>query len=337
MAALRQLRRPINLVLDWDGTITQKDTLAIVAEIGYRRQKTANRSHSLPPWSYFGKTYMDDLATHEAAYRPRSEERKTVKQEGAWLASLAPIENASVGRVAESGLFRGVTAADVDDIAYQAVYGTTLPEELTVRLRKGWSALVRKFCQERGSLGTVRILSVNWSERVIHRVLMNVSDGDEHGDSREQHQLVKYVEAMNIMANEIEGLNEPEGSNGQLSKNGRGGIRTSADKLERLRSIQRPTDSAKSPERFAKREAESAPSIVYVGDSATDLECLLAADVGICIRDEPMGIGQKELAATLDRLGVAVLRINESQATNTSATPFVWWARDLQEIADQLV
>ncbi|KAK4937094.1 hypothetical protein LTR28_009947 [Elasticomyces elasticus] len=142
---------------------------------------------------------------------------------------------------------------------------------------------------------------------------------------------------MNIMANEIEGLNEPEGSNGQLSKNGRGGIRTSADKLERLRSIQRPTDSAKSPERFAKREAESAPSIVYVGDSATDLECLLAADVGICIRDEPMGIGQKELAATLDRLGVAVLRINESQATNTSATPFVWWARDLQEIADQLV
>ncbi|KAK5011470.1 hypothetical protein LTR28_002328 [Elasticomyces elasticus] len=138
---------------------------------------------------------------------------------------------------------------------------------------------------------------------------------------------------MNIMANEIEGLDEPEGSNGQLSKNGRGGIRTSADKLERLRFIQRPTDSAKSPELCA----ESAPSIVYVGDSATDLECILAADVGICIRDEPMGTGQKELAATFDRLGVAVLHINECQATNTSATPLVWWARDLQEIANQLV
>ena len=51
-------------------------------------------------------------------------------------------------------------------------------------------------------------------------------------------------------------------------------IKTSLDKLRRLLKIKNSHGTL-----------ESQP-LIYVGDSITDFECLLEADLGICIRDD---------------------------------------------------
>jgi hypothetical protein len=52
---------------------------------------------------------------------------------------------------------------------------------------------------------------------------------------------------------------------------------------------------------------------VYVGDSTGDFHCLLAADVGICVRDEhsPVRSGQIELTDTFKRVGVEVRPLSD--------------------------
>jgi len=70
---------------------------------------------------------------------------------------------------------------------------------------------------------------------------------------------------------------------------------------------------------------------VYVGDSWTDIECLLAADLGICIRDSPMGSSQAKLAEALTRLGISCLRLKDYKDADEWG---VVWASDFAEICD---
>ena len=81
---------------------------------------------------------------------------------------------------------------------------------------------------------------------------------------------------------------------------------------------------------------------VYIGDSTTDIECLLAADYGICIRDEPMRSGQKEMAKLLESAGVTVRHVHEEKVRHTEGLGqkdkrVLMWARDLQEVNEWLL
>lgn len=333
---LRNLRRPIHLVLDWDGTLTRKDTLSIVGQIGYwhHRRDLEGKSlgssgleaPSLKPWNYFVKAYGEDYIAHQAEYRPKAEERRTVREERTWLASLAPIENRSVRRVEDSGLFHGVTTEDVDKVARKAL------AESQLELRKGWYELFGKLSQDRNSDAArsgniISILSVNWSERFIRRAMLAAADSVKHTGTADQQQPTSLIQDMDIRANEIEGLDQAGGSEGKLNKKDSHGIRTSADKLAQMPADCRSNVEANPQERPSSGDH----SVVYVGDSATDFECLLAADVGICIRDEPMGSGQKELANSLKRVGIPVLHVNENPPQD--GRKVVWWAKDFGEIA----
>jgi phosphoglycolate phosphatase-like HAD superfamily hydrolase len=80
-------------------------------------------------------------------------------------------------------------------------------------------------------------------------------------------------------------------------------------------------------------------TVIYVGDSATDLEALLAADVGVCVRDEIMGASQLELADALTRIGVLVVSIDEGigmKQINNERAKVVYWAEGLEQIAKAL-
>lgn len=334
---LRSIRRPINLILDWDGTLTRKDTLHLVGQIGYQHkerlhiQAKSSDSKPIPPWTYFGTTYMDDYSTHQKHYPEKPETRRTITQERAWLASLARVENISVHRVEESGLFRGVAASDVDRTALHSASSQAEPDS-RLQLRPGWERLFNQaLAAETGSSppNQVSILSVNWSERFIRQSLLQASESG--ANSPESTSLTSYVEIMPIRANEIAGLDAPEGSDGSLTKNGSTGIRTSSDKLARLPLHCRDRLDNSQPN---SQDADSDNgTVIYVGDSATDFDALLAADVGICVRDEPMGSGQKELAETLQRVGVSVVHVSEKPAPGGRV---VFWASDLGEIADAL-
>ncbi|KAK8216728.1 hypothetical protein M8818_001691 [Zalaria obscura] len=337
----RRLRRPIHLILDWDGTVTRKDTLSLVASIGYRHHgydmdgrplatsaspnPNPNSSIALKPWNHFVNAYIDDYSAHQSQYIPKTEDRKSLQDERAWLASLSPIENRSVQRVAESRLFQGVTAAEVDEVAQQAV------TEGQLELRPGWAKLfmgLREGSEKGGERHVLSILSVNWSERFIRSSLRAAAAASEDEATQYGKLLRSYLDNMNIRTNEIAGLERPTGSDGRLSTDSVKGVRTSTDKLAQM-----PLHCRKRlDEEYVEAGSSDEGSVVYVGDSATDLESLLAADVGICMRDEPMGSGQRELAETLARVGVEVRHVKEAQTGTRGRV--VWWARDLAEIAD---
>ncbi|KAJ9626568.1 hypothetical protein H2203_004201 [Taxawa tesnikishii (nom. ined.)] len=207
---LRNLRRPIHLVLDWDGTLTRKDTLSIA--------------------------YGEDYIAHQAEYRPKAEERRTVREERTWLASLAPIENRSVRRVEDSGLFHGVTTEDVDKVARKAL------AESQLELRKGWYELFGKLSQDRNSDAArsgniISILSVNWSERFIRRAMLAAADSVKHTGTADQQQPTSLIQDMDIRANEIEGLDQAGGSEGKLNKRTRTASEPARTSLHRCLQI----------------------------------------------------------------------------------------------------
>jgi hypothetical protein len=145
----------------------------------------------------------------------------------------------------------------------------------------------------------LHVLSVNWSRHFISSCLK--ANGAE-------------LDSDLIFANELDGIAEGEPSTGQISPDDHIKIISSGDKLRYLERM---------------REENPAP-IVYVGDSWTDIECLLAADLGICIRNEPMGSSQKKLAEALERLGVMCPHILDQSGAAQSQ---IVWAKDFTEIS----
>lgn len=69
-----------------------------------------------------------------------------------------------------------------------------------------------------------------------------------------------------------------------------------------------------------------APQPIYVGDSGTDLECLMENGIiGIVISED----GESVLMETFDRIGVEVIPIREFRESEEKS---VYWARDFTEI-----
>lgn len=305
---------PVHLVLDWDGTITHKDTLHFLGKIcADNALARSNKQDDEPTatagasWDELVKAYSDEYSSHAVHYVPKKTQRSTIAEEKEWLASIDPVESRSIRRVEKAGVFKGVTTAAVKDAAVKAV------ESGELALRNGWAdALVQ------GS--KITILSVNWSATFIRESLLAAVAKESDAEL-----LQKAVAGIDIIANEIDGLDDPAGSSGLLNTSqsgadGRSGVRTSADKLANM-----PT-----PVKYGGDGL-----VVYVGDSATDFEALLAADVGICIRDEELGSGQKELADMLARVGVQVHRIKllaEMPPADDSVVT-MYWAKNLQEVA----
>ncbi|KAG9748050.1 hypothetical protein KCU73_g7193, partial [Aureobasidium melanogenum] len=316
-----KLRRPIHLILDWDGTLTRKDTLSLVGNIAYH----ANSSTSLPPWSDFVNGYMNDYTEHASRYEPTSSARTTIDQERQWLASLTSIENKSVQRVESSRIFKRVKASHVDHIAASSV------ENGHLQLRSDWDSLFQTLLSSPNN--KISILSVNWSARFIRQSLLSASS---KLTSPANETLYSYVTGMDIQANEISNLESAKGSDGRLSKDSSSGIRTSADKLSHLPlRCQQKLEICALTREFAEQQDDL---VVYIGDSATDLEALLAADVGICIRDDPTGSSQRELAETLHRIGVDVRSIDEDIDLKRAADEqmVVYWTRGFDLVVKAL-
>ena len=303
--------RPINLVLDWDGTLTKKDTMFALARMAELR----NKRLGLPgdpqaAWEGFGKAYMDDYAAFEERYKPKAKLRTDRQAESAWLKSLLDVEVRSAARVQKHAFLRGVKREDINMAARRTV------ETGEVSLRPGWQKLLALAGKENSSqakpslAGQVSILSVNWSDTFIRAALKESAQYSDNEGMRDQLHIL--IDALPIVSNELASLGHPYGSSGRLSEPSRPSIRTSYDKLVNYR-------------------LESGHLNVYVGDSTTDFDALLAADVGICIYDNPMGSGQRGLADTLARVGCEVSHIGQANPNGLQGVTLLW-ARDLNEI-----
>ncbi|KAH7077366.1 HAD-like domain-containing protein [Paraphoma chrysanthemicola] len=282
-------KRPIHWILDWDGTMTQKDTLDTLVNIA------ASTKPDFPTrerWKEVVAAYMDDYTTTLNTLSPNGALPITIKDERTLLENMKPVEQRSLDRVAQSKIFAGMTAQQLGDGARKAVASGD------VALRAGCVDFLRFVTDEATRGAKLHILSVNWSRHFIASCLK--SAGAE-------------IDSSIILANELEGIPEGRESSGQISPGDDMRIVASWDKLRYLEELRR----------------ESQARVVYVGDSWTDVECLVGADLGVCIRDEGMGSSQRKLAEALERLSVDCPRLSTTQSEGGAD---VVWARDFTDL-----
>ncbi|MCJ1380990.1 hypothetical protein MMC17_004099 [Xylographa soralifera] len=322
-----------------------------------------------PPFPPLSQTYLSALTAHTTTYRPPAPQRTTPAFELAFLASQRGVEEASVRRVEAAGLFRGVRRADVlsaaEEMVGRGVVRVRGGWEGVVRAGEGKGegeggdsgraqggegggvgvvghgkgkegggdegegeegdrAEVgdsgRAEGGSEGSIGKggteVYIISVNWSRAWIAGVL--------DADLRLRGALGTVRElGIHVVANELLGLDEGLGSEGRLDRwwgEGGGGVWTSADKGRVVREVLGRS----------RGEVEGGWS-VYVGDGVGDLEGLLECDVGVCVRDGQMGVGQRELRDVLERVGVRCRWVGEWRGERGGGER-VWWAGGWEEI-----
>jgi hypothetical protein len=266
--------KPIHWILDWDGTLTQKDTLNALVAIAAAIKPTFP-THDR--WKSVVDAYLNDYTSTLASLTPNTTLPRTLDAESKLLKDLKPVEQRSLDRVSESKIFEGLTRDSLANGAKKAV------QSGEVSLRPGSLEFLQSIATTND---TVHILSVNWSRHFIASCLAAAGIN---------------LDPELIFANELAGIEEGEASSGQISPDASRKIIASDDKLRYLEMMRNM-------------------------GSWTDVECLLAADIGICIRDEPIGSSQGKLAEAMERLGVACVPLLGGDEGS------VFWARDFVEI-----
>ncbi|TPX66591.1 hypothetical protein SpCBS45565_g04354 [Spizellomyces sp. 'palustris'] len=163
------------LILDFDETITVKDTTPVIAA-------TANRPLTCPAWSSVLGAYLEDYKNHtppEPTHDP-----PTTEDLLAYLDSYKSVERASISRVTEAGALRGTTRASL------FAAGASVPTQ------EGWSAFANCWLENRSKDAALYISSVNWSMDIIRgslnasnicipdsNILANDLEYDSHGIS----------------------------------------------------------------------------------------------------------------------------------------------------------
>jgi 2-hydroxy-3-keto-5-methylthiopentenyl-1-phosphate phosphatase len=305
-------KQPIHWILDWDGTITKKDTLnTLVSIAASTKPDFPTQEH----WQRVSKAYMDDYTSTLQDLAPNNNLSKTLEEEKALLQNLKAVEQRSLHRVASSSIFSGLTKDALEEGAAQAITSED------VELRSGFTSFYQAIQSQSRSPSPSRprsprpesqshnltILSVNWSRHFIASCL------SASGISLQEDR---------ILSNELSNLASGYPSSGYImsadpSSSPDSTIVSSGDKFLRLEALRKNNTKEMRPK-----------MLVYVGDSWTDIECLVAADLGICVRDEEMGSSQRQLAEALERLGVKCVTLSEWKEGKGN----IAWVRDFAEI-----
>jgi hypothetical protein len=160
-------------------------------------------------------------------------------------------------------------------------------------VRKGFGELMRRREEEGMSRWKVGVVSVNWSGQFIQGV---VGAGCER----------RGVD-MVVLSNWVE---RSEGAVEGPGEIGKEPLVTAGDKLRAMRS-------------YTGDYGTEGEEVVYVGDSPTDLACLMEADLGVVMADD----GESKLLATLKRIGFEVPHVGETREES-----HLVWARDFEEV-----
>lgn len=143
----------LHIIADWDGTITSHDTLSLIAP------PDSSDSNGPPPFSYFTEYYSSLMTAHEKAFGSHD----TLDRQLEYVASLTPVEKASIKKVEEKGLFKGVREEDICKRAQQ------------VEFRDGWKDFT-ELATNNTHVRLIGILSVNWSTKFIEAALRRIHD-----------------------------------------------------------------------------------------------------------------------------------------------------------------
>lgn len=286
-----------HIVFDFDGTITEDDTIGNIAHaaLQWRNSPEGGGSDLTRDWQHIVQSYAQDLAAYDQTQRP-AEKRTSWQQECDYLRGRRIVEEASLARIRESGIFAGFATSG--ERLVEA--GRRDRETGRTRIRAGFAEYL---AMARARNDMVHVVSVNWSAAYIRGVL------EPWGIA-------------SIVANEIQldgSIAAAAAATLDLSPDNLGNVdrsqalATSADKLEATQHLLR------------RLEGECRG---YFGDSTTDLECLDFCGGWVMTSD-----GEGSLARTLRRLGYDIPCISEPQGTNSHIS----WVHDFTEVAAQVV
>ncbi|ETS87487.1 hypothetical protein PFICI_01315 [Pestalotiopsis fici W106-1] len=282
----------MSIFLDFDGTITVRDTIGDLAKAALRIQ--SDRGVDLDKeWDEVVQSYIQDYENHVEEYHIKEEDRQQAAAEVEFLRAMKTVELKSLDRINACAIFKGISEEDLREAGRAAV------ADGTVQIRPGFKKFVHKRIREGWRIW---VISVNWSTAFIEGVL-------------------DCPDEIHVIANRISGddgtVLGPEmlGSIGgrDTCPEDPQNLTNSSDKLDVMKGV------------LHRDGVDKAPSF-YFGDSITDLECLLHAMYGVVIAD---GQGEKsKLLQTLRRIGKAVPRTRESESLIHGLT----WAEDFEEV-----
>lgn len=199
LKALKPKSTPKLFVIDWDETITNEDTIKLVAQAAYNKKKEYE-----PKFDHFTDIYMKAFNEYNENFTSKYGERDTIEKEIKFQTGMQNVEMSSINEIKKLKLFEGI---DEEEFLAQGNQ-VTLKPHFTEFLTK---------CQELKI--PVIILSVNWTKLIMQAVLL------KNG--------FKENENLKIMVNELEFKNGI--STGNFNK--AISIRTGLDKLNIVNSL----------------------------------------------------------------------------------------------------
>ncbi|KAI8817828.1 uncharacterized protein EV422DRAFT_570308 [Fimicolochytrium jonesii] len=283
------------LILDYDGTITQKDTLHLLSAVACAPctcSSPGNRPPSSPPnevcackrqhqqWDALVSQYLDDyertaaLATLQT--NPSANSTATISGSPSaltdYLQSFTPVESASIARVAASRVLAGATRAAMRQAG------------ASVETREGWWDVVEVF---RSAGKDVVVCSVNWSDDLIKGTVDAAAGGSE-GD---------VMVISNSLVFEAGDKDRGEVSTGLI----RQVCVTGVDKLHRVAEYMAARHfDGQDPTTADRTGATHLRTAVAIGDSVSDLPLLTHAGLGILIQPSA------SVASACERFGIPV-------------------------------
>lgn len=174
--------RTIQIILDFDGTITTKDTIEPLVQSAIALQHPSlspselSQTPQAEAWSNCKSQYLADLSAHyeKENHEPSDGVAVTgpsrLEREQRSLEALRDVEWASVERVGESGIFKGISRDSFREMGRAAAAGDPQGEnDKVVVVREDFPEFRKWIGQFVGAEWGV--VSVNWSWRWVRGVL----------------------------------------------------------------------------------------------------------------------------------------------------------------------
>ncbi|KEY68469.1 hypothetical protein S7711_01241 [Stachybotrys chartarum IBT 7711] len=152
----------MRLLFDFDGTITEKDTIGELGEAAIRFHKAKSGHDLQPTWDSVVQHYIDDFQLYKNGYHIPENSRISLEEELEFQAKQKDLEERSLVRIEQSRVFEGLRTDDLFQMGTEAV------ESGRVVLRKGFKDVMALVEQRKWD---VAIVSVNWSRAFIRGVL----------------------------------------------------------------------------------------------------------------------------------------------------------------------
>ncbi|CAF3482083.1 unnamed protein product [Fusarium graminearum] len=153
----------MHLVFDFDGTITQQDSIGELARSAIEIQRNRKGHDLQASWDQVVQAYVADYRHYKENHPSPEDTRICMDQEFEFLSGMKDVEEASLQRIAESQIFEGLDAETLSQAGADAVQAGR------IKIRDGFTE-VMKLVADRN--WRVSVISVNWSRSFLRGALL---------------------------------------------------------------------------------------------------------------------------------------------------------------------